>query len=1043
MRRIVTAVFTLWLMAIPAVSQVLEESGSLRDFLAGVNANSAYDNWISHVSEAIADSGYNDYGPESLDPQTGGFGTFRFIPNTPHGDETLEHWDAIFNTLFTGDLDTAAELVSDSLETFHYETVRFTDTEFDREYWMIREQLDMSYVDTSNTADPSDDIYGSFRNGWGVFIYNPDAARENVMIQVVHPCDDFFAPYAAIELFLNTDASTLCINGAGREVLWTNQGSYSNSKSKSDPSRNADHPLQRFHERFADQFIGLYPYPAIAIQLHSFDPSHNLHTANVLSAGYSQTIPTMPLRDLRFEGRDIVHLTPHPVFEAGDYVGNAGPLPELPVNEYYAINCTQNYYVHIGGNDSLLVPRATTLRGDPNNRQDNYLHDHIHNYYALQTIQPFLHVEMDEFPAYLEDGEVPRSDLFDLQVFPPEMGTYVPMLQFFEPFLSSIETWLTWMDNPFSIFMPPQIVGIEAFADGDGQVWVSWQSIADGHHLSYEVLGDTEPITEDSPVIWNSDDDPWLRVMGLDNWTIIDGLPLDETYNIAVRIRDLGGNAGPVSLPLQVSVADTLGIELLGNPSPEFPAEAWPLWVYTKPIQNDIESITTLWRLNGEVQGSLTLNPIGEQGYWAVALPENIEVQTADVVEYQLTSRDLSIDGNDLTFPEEGWFNVTLNAMTSVFEVVDFETPQGYVMLGGEWTIGPPEFGPDDAVSGVNVVATTPSGPYVGVGPSFLLILDRILPQYGPVLLVYEQWYEYLEDEDLPSAAIDGGQVGSNWAGFESLTPVGGYTHRIPEGIYAGNDVFSGSSDGWETVVVDLHEMYGAYADLVFQSMTFGETGLAGWYLDDIRIVREVNYELPQAFSLTYPADGDPAEFETIDFVWESCVDNDPQAFAEYTLFLTAGEQTLEIQGSTEPTVSVSLEDLDLAFNGPPIMTWSVRAISQGDTVLSNQTFTLVNPFSAIDENEGGIPKDYALTDVWPNPFNSTLSMRYQLPRSSHVKAILYNVLGQRVAVLENQVRTAGTHRISWQANGLASGVYLLHLETGGQEFTRKLVLMK
>ncbi len=100
MRRIVTAVFTLWLMAIPAMSQVLEESGSLRDFLAGVNANSAYDNWISHVSEAIADSGYNDYGPESLDPQTAGFGNFRFIPNTPHGDETLEHWDAIFKRCF-------------------------------------------------------------------------------------------------------------------------------------------------------------------------------------------------------------------------------------------------------------------------------------------------------------------------------------------------------------------------------------------------------------------------------------------------------------------------------------------------------------------------------------------------------------------------------------------------------------------------------------------------------------------------------------------------------------------------------------------------------------------------------------------------------------------------------------------------------------------------------------------------------------------------------------------------------------------------------
>jgi len=825
--------------------------------------------------------------------------------------------------------------------------------------------------------------------------------------------------------------------------MWTQQGSYANSKSLSDPSRNAKLPLQRFHERFADQFIGQYPYPAIAIQLHSFDPSHNLHTANVISGGYYQTRPNMPLRDLRREGQDIAHLTPHPVFEAGHYVGDEGPLEALPVNDYYSINCQEQYFVYTGVNDSLLVPSANTLRGDPNNRQDQYLHDHIHNFYAYQAIQPFLHVEMDEYPAYLEDGGVLRVDLFDLQVFPPEIGTYEPMMQFYDPFLSAVASWMTWMDNPVSINLPPQITGIEAFSFGDGNVWVSWEPVGDGHHYTYEILGDTAPVTEDSPIVWTLDDDPWMRVLEYDNWTIVSGLPLDETYNIAVRIRDLGGNPGPISLPLQVSVADSLGVQLQGEPTPVFPAEAWPLWIYTKPIQQDIESITVFWRLNEIDQGTLPLEPVGELGYWAVSLPEDVVVAPADLVEYQLTTRDLSLDGNEMTFPLEGWYEVTLNAMTSVFELIDFESQQGYINLGGEWDIGPPEFGPDNPVSGVNVLATNPDGPYSNAGPSFALLMERILPQNGPLVLVYEQWYDYQEDADLPGAAIDGGQVGSNWDTFPVLTPVGGYTHRIPAGIYSDEDVFSGSSGGWETVVVDLQPMYGAFTDLIFQSMTLGVTGHAGWYIDDVRLVRETNYYQPQPFGLLTPGDGEAAQDENVIFTWEECVDNDPHALAEYTLFLTADEQTFEIPGSTDPTVTVSLEDLDIAWNGPPVLTWSVRAVSQGDTVTSNQTFTLYNPFSSVDENDSDVPSDYALTDVWPNPFNSTLSMRYQLPKSSHVRAVLYNVLGQRVATIENQSRTTGTYHLSWSADGLASGVYILRLEIGGQIFTRKLVLMK
>jgi len=46
------------------------------DFIGGQSPSTAYDNWISHVTEGIADSGYNDYGPDWLDVQSNGFGNY-------------------------------------------------------------------------------------------------------------------------------------------------------------------------------------------------------------------------------------------------------------------------------------------------------------------------------------------------------------------------------------------------------------------------------------------------------------------------------------------------------------------------------------------------------------------------------------------------------------------------------------------------------------------------------------------------------------------------------------------------------------------------------------------------------------------------------------------------------------------------------------------------------------------------------------------------------------------------------------------------------
>jgi hypothetical protein len=80
------------------------------------------------------------------------------------------------------------------------------------------------------------------------------------------------------------------------------------------------------------------------------------------------------------------------------------------------------------------------------------------------------------------------------------------------------------------------------------------------------------------------------------------------------------------------------------------------------------------------------------------------------------------------------------------------------------------------------------------------------------------------------------------------------------------------------------------------------------------------------------------------------------------------------------------------------------------------------------------LPKEFALSDVYPNPFNSILHIRYALPINSTVELVLYNLLGQQVAILRRQRELAGMHEIAWQADGIASGLYLLRMRT--EQFT-------
>ncbi len=89
------------------------------------------------------------------------------------------------------------------------------------------------------------------------------------------------------------------------------------------------------------------------------------------------------------------------------------------------------------------------------------------------------------------------------------------------------------------------------------------------------------------------------------------------------------------------------------------------------------------------------------------------------------------------------------------------------------------------------------------------------------------------------------------------------------------------------------------------------------------------------------------------------------------------------------------------------------------------------------------LPGSFMLYNNFPNPFNPTTVIRYQLPVSSVVRLGVYDLLGREVSVLVNDRKDAGIHEVKFDGRGLSSGVYFYRLTAGSYVQTRKFLLVR
>ncbi len=104
---------------------------------------------------------------------------------------------------------------------------------------------------------------------------------------------------------------------------------------------------------------------------------------------------------------------------------------------------------------------------------------------------------------------------------------------------------------------------------------------------------------------------------------------------------------------------------------------------------------------------------------------------------------------------------------------------------------------------------------------------------------------------------------------------------------------------------------------------------------------------------------------------------------------------------------------------------------------------------TSIDDSAGStLPAKFVISNNYPNPFNPSTTISYSLPERSHTQIVVYNILGEEVIKLVDQVKSAGSYTVTWNGmdrNGKvsATGVYFYQLVTENYRESKKMLLLK
>jgi len=129
---------------------------------------------------------------------------------------------------------------------------------------------------------------------------------------------------------------------------------------------------------------------------------------------------------------------------------------------------------------------------------------------------------------------------------------------------------------------------------------------------------------------------------------------------------------------------------------------------------------------------------------------------------------------------------------------------------------------------------------------------------------------------------------------------------------------------------------------------------------------------------------------------------------------------------------------------------WSVYKFPSGKIIgsdVSNGLFVIKTTFATDIKNSSSEIKSFELKQNYPNPFNPSTNLEFGISKSGFVSLKIYDLTGKEVAVLVNEIKSAGNYSVNWSASEYASGIYYYKLsvttKTSDYSDTKKMILLR
>ena len=214
-------------------------------------------------------------------------------------------------------------------------------------------------------------------------------------------------------------------------------------------------------------------------------------------------------------------------------------------------------------------------------------------------------------------------------------------------------------------------------------------------------------------------------------------------------------------------------------------------------------------------------------------------------------------------------------------------------------------------------------------------------------------------------------------------------------------------------------------------SLTFGESVMRLLLVRGVGLGVEVNPEILDFGEICLDS-YDTLSFDLVNFVGEDLIVNsmswDDNSYS-------IANQSFTVSGFDTAEVEVVFHPIQL---GEHTTVLTLYTQSGEETVML--TGTAVADFVDYDSE---VPLSWNLQPLWPNPFNAQLTVTFSIPREDFVSLTVWNLLGRKVAALLEERRSPGEYNVVWDAEGCASGLYLIRLSSSQGEFVRKALLLK